>query len=72
MARLVAAAFRFAPALGGAENHARRLYMEIGQRLDLTTTTVKGHVHNIMEKLALHTRLQVEARSRGGSESLSA
>ena len=45
---------------------------EIGQRLDLTTTTVKGHVHNIMEKLALHTRLQVAARSRGGSESLSA
>ena len=45
---------------------------EIGQRLDLTTTTVKGHVHNIMEKLALHTRLQIAARSRGGSESLSA
>lgn len=32
---------------------------EIGQRLHVATYTVKSHVHNIMEKLALHTRLQV-------------
>jgi two-component system, NarL family, response regulator DevR len=44
---------------------------EIAQRLHLATNTVKGHVHNILEKLALHTRLQIAAyaRSRGGSES---
>jgi DNA-binding NarL/FixJ family response regulator len=44
---------------------------EIAQRLHLATNTVKGHVHNILEKLALHTRLQVAAyaRSRGKSES---
>jgi two-component system nitrate/nitrite response regulator NarL len=32
---------------------------EIGQRLHIATYTIKSHVHNIMEKLALHTRLQV-------------
>ena len=32
---------------------------EIGQMLHLSTFTVKSHVHNIMEKLALHTRLEV-------------
>jgi DNA-binding NarL/FixJ family response regulator len=32
---------------------------EIGQRLHIATTTIKSHVHNIMEKLALHTRLEV-------------
>jgi DNA-binding NarL/FixJ family response regulator len=44
---------------------------EIAQRLHLATNTVKGHVHNILEKLALHTRLQIAAyaRSRGKSES---
>ena len=38
--------------------------------LHLLTNTVKGHVHNILEKLALHTRLQIaaNARSSGGSE----
>jgi DNA-binding NarL/FixJ family response regulator len=43
---------------------------EIAQRLNLATNTVKGHVHNILEKLALHTRLQIAAyaRSAGGSE----
>ena len=39
---------------------------EIGQRLDLATNTVKGHVHNILEKLALHTRLQIAAYARSG------
>jgi DNA-binding NarL/FixJ family response regulator len=32
---------------------------EIAQRLNIATHTVKSHVHNIMEKLALHTRLQI-------------
>jgi DNA-binding NarL/FixJ family response regulator len=32
---------------------------EISQRLNVATYTVKSHVHNILEKLALHTRLQV-------------
>ena len=43
---------------------------EIAQRLHLATNTVKGHVHNILEKLALHTRLQIAAyaRSAHGSE----
>src|SRR3989454_12023811 len=42
---------------------------EIAQRLHLTTNTVKGHVHNILEKLALHTRLQVAAYARRGTKS---
>ncbi len=32
---------------------------EIAQNLHLSTYTVKTHVHNIMEKLALHTRVQI-------------
>lgn len=32
---------------------------EIGQRIHVSTYTVKSHVHNIMEKLALHTRLEI-------------
>ena len=44
---------------------------EIGQRLDLATNTVKGHVHNILEKLALHTRLQIAAYARSGGKSQS-
>jgi two-component system nitrate/nitrite response regulator NarL len=32
---------------------------EIGQKLKISTFTVKSHVHNIMEKLALHSRLEV-------------
>jgi DNA-binding NarL/FixJ family response regulator len=34
---------------------------EIAQRVHLATHTVKSHVHNILEKLALHSRLQVAA-----------
>lgn len=34
---------------------------QIGQRLNIATNTVKGHVHNILEKLALRTRLEVAA-----------
>jgi DNA-binding NarL/FixJ family response regulator len=32
---------------------------EIAQRLNLSVYTVKSHVHNILEKLALHTRVQI-------------
>jgi DNA-binding NarL/FixJ family response regulator len=32
---------------------------EIAQELNLATFTVKSHVHNILEKLALNTRVQV-------------
>lgn len=32
---------------------------EIANRLHVATYTIKSHVHNIMEKLALHTRLEV-------------
>jgi DNA-binding NarL/FixJ family response regulator len=38
---------------------------EIAQRLNIATHTVKSHVRNVMEKLALHTRLQIAAYSRG-------
>jgi two-component system response regulator DevR len=40
---------------------------EIAQRLHIATHTVKSHVHNILEKLALHSRLQIAtfARSEG-------
>ncbi len=34
---------------------------EIAQRLNLSTYTVKSHVHNILEKLALHSRLEIAA-----------
>jgi len=36
---------------------------EIARSLNLATHTVKSHVHNILEKLALHSRLQVAAYS---------
>ena len=32
---------------------------EIAGRLNLATDTIKSHVHNILEKLALHTRLEI-------------
>jgi DNA-binding NarL/FixJ family response regulator len=32
---------------------------EIARQLNIATHTVKSHVHNIMEKLALHSRLQI-------------
>jgi DNA-binding NarL/FixJ family response regulator len=34
---------------------------EIASRLEIATHTVKSHVRNVMEKLALHTRLQIAA-----------
>jgi DNA-binding NarL/FixJ family response regulator len=42
---------------------------EIAQKLHLSPYTVKSHVHNILEKLALHTRVQI-ARYAHTSESL--
>jgi DNA-binding NarL/FixJ family response regulator len=44
---------------------------EIAQRLSIATYTVKSHVHNILEKLALHTRLQVAsyAHTQGKNQS---
>lgn len=32
---------------------------EIGQKLHISAYTVRSHIHNIMEKLALHTRLEI-------------
>jgi two-component system NarL family response regulator len=32
---------------------------EIGKRLHVSTNTIRSHIHNIMEKLALHTRLEI-------------
>lgn len=34
---------------------------EIAKRLNIATDTVKSHVRNVMEKLTLHTRLQIAA-----------
>ena len=38
---------------------------EIAMRLNISTHTVKSHVRNVMDKLALHTRLQIAAYSHG-------
>jgi DNA-binding NarL/FixJ family response regulator len=37
---------------------------DIAARLHIAIHTVKSHVHNVLEKLALHTRLEVAAFSR--------
>ena len=42
---------------------------EIAQRLNIATHTVKSHVRNVMEKLALHTRLQIAAYAHEQSDS---
>ena len=39
---------------------------EIAQRLCIAISTVKGHVHSILEKLTLRTRLQIAAYARNG------
>jgi len=36
---------------------------EIAQRLNIATYTVKSHIHNVMEKLAVHSRVQVAAHT---------
>ena len=38
---------------------------DIAKRLHIATHTVKSHVRNIMEKLTLHTRLQIAAYHHG-------
>ncbi len=38
---------------------------QIAARLHISVHTVKSHVRNIMEKLALHTRLQIAAYAHG-------
>jgi DNA-binding NarL/FixJ family response regulator len=43
-----------------ADGHSNK---EIAQQLNIATHTVKSHVHNIMEKLALHSRLQIATYS---------
>jgi DNA-binding NarL/FixJ family response regulator len=40
---------------------------EIAGQLNIATHTVKSHVHNIMEKLALHTRLQIAKYTHEGN-----
>lgn len=37
---------------------------EIAARLNVAVYTVKSHIHNIMEKLALHSRLQIAKYTR--------
>lgn len=36
---------------------------EIGSKMQISTYTVKSHIHNIMEKLSLHTRLEIANHS---------
>jgi DNA-binding NarL/FixJ family response regulator len=36
---------------------------EIAERLNLSTYTVKSHVHNILEKMARHSRLEIATHS---------
>jgi DNA-binding NarL/FixJ family response regulator len=38
---------------------------EISTRLNIAIHTVKSHVHNVLEKLALHSRLEVAAFTHG-------
>ena len=42
---------------------------EIARRLNVATYTVKSHVHNILEKLALHSRLQIAMFTHDDAES---
>jgi len=39
---------------------------DIASRLNISSYTVKSHVHNILEKLALQSRLQIAKKSRDG------
>jgi len=40
---------------------------DIAAKLSIATDTVKSHVHNILEKLALHTRLEIASYAHQGS-----
>ena len=42
---------------------------DIAQRLNIATYTVKSHVHNILEKLAIHSRLQIAVFARDDEDS---
>ena len=37
---------------------------QIAEKLNISTFTVKSHVHNILEKLALKSRLQIAMHAR--------
>ncbi len=41
---------------------------EIAQKLRLSTYTIKSHIHNILEKLALHTRVQIAKYAHTSSD----
>ena len=41
---------------------------EIADRLNLSTYTVKSHIHNILEKMALHSRLEIATYSYDNKE----
>jgi len=41
---------------------------QISSRLSLAVDTVKSHVHNILEKLALHTRLEIASYHHAGGQ----
>ncbi|HSW30236.1 MAG TPA: response regulator transcription factor [Longimicrobiales bacterium] len=49
-----------------ADGHSNK---EIARRLHLSIHTVKSHVRNILEKLALHSRLQLAAAALKGDHS---
>jgi len=42
---------------------------QIAVRLNISAFTVKSHVHNILEKLELHSRLQIASYSRDEARS---
>jgi len=39
---------------------------EIGKKLHISTNSIRSHIHNILEKLALHTRLEVAGYAHAG------
>jgi len=43
---------------------------DIAERLNLSAYTVKSHIHNILEKMALHSRLQIAAHFHKQGEDL--
>jgi len=43
---------------------------EIAEELNIATFTVKSHVHHVLEKLELRTRLQIAAFVRDSGSSL--
>lgn len=42
---------------------------DIAGRLGIAVHTVKSHVHHVLEKLSLHTRLEIATRARSGAPS---